>query len=105
MLPEVKDRLRGRHGGVMIYVKDTLFHERRYDLEPLKTECIWTEFHPLIHVFGLFYRISAPTIITGTPPIPHDTHSDMTYHSRIDDSILLALETQIRNVIVSRDEL
>ena len=29
MPPERKDRLRDRHGGIMIYVKDTLFYKRR----------------------------------------------------------------------------
>ena len=32
--PERKDRTADRHGGVMIYVKDTLFYKRRHDLEP-----------------------------------------------------------------------
>ena len=61
-----------------------------YDLEPLNTECIWIEIH-LNHtriLFGLFYR----------PP-----NSDMAYFSRIEDSILLALDTQIRNIIVTGD--
>ena len=90
MPPERKDRLRDRHGGVMIYVKDTLFYKRRYDLEPLNTECIWIEIH-LNHtriLFGLFYR----------PP-----NSDMAYFSRIEDSISLALDTQVRNIIVTGD--
>ena len=66
MPSERKDRLRDRHGGVMIYVKDTLFYIRRYDLEPLNTECIWIEIH-LNHthiLFGLFYRPPPP------PPPP-----------------------------------
>ena len=40
---ERKDRTGDRHGGVMIYVKDSLFYKRRYDLEPRYTECIWIE--------------------------------------------------------------
>ena len=32
--PERKDRTGDRHGGVMIYVKDSLFYKRQHDLEP-----------------------------------------------------------------------
>ncbi|MCG8046285.1 MAG: reverse transcriptase family protein [Candidatus Thiodiazotropha endolucinida] len=88
--PERKDRQRDRHGGVMLYVKDTLFYKRRQDLEPLNTECIWIEIHLNQNriLFGLFYR----------PP-----NSDAAYLSRIEDSISIALDTQIRNVIVTGD--
>ena len=40
---ERKDRTGDPLGGVMIYVKDSLFYKRRYDLEPRNTECIWIE--------------------------------------------------------------
>lgn len=88
--PERKDRQRDRHGGVMLYVKDTLFYKRRQDLEPLNTECIWIEIHLNQNriLFGLFYR----------PP-----NSDAAYLSRIEDSISIALDTHIRNVIVTGD--
>ena len=88
--PERKDRLRDRHGGVMIYVKESVIYKRRYDLEPLNVECIWIEMqlnHSRI-LFGLFYR----------PP-----NSDIAYFSGIEDSISLAVDTQIRNIIVTGD--
>ena len=88
--PKCKDRAQDRHGGVMIYVKDSVFYKRRHDLEPHNVECIWIVIQ-LKHtrmLFGLFYR----------PP-----SSDMAYFSSIEDSILLALDTQINNIIVPGD--
>ena len=88
--PERKDRTGDRHGGLMIYVKDSLFYKRRYDLEPRNTECIWIEIQ-LNHtrvLFGLFYR----------PP-----NSNAAYLASIEDSISLALDTQINNIIVTGD--
>ena len=88
--PECKDRTADRHGGVMIYVKDSLYYKRRNDLEPCNLECIWIEIQ-LNHtrvLFGLFYR----------PP-----NSDAAYLSSIEDSISLALDTQITNIIVTGD--
>ena len=89
-LPKRKDRTGDRHGGVMIYVKESLFYKRRYDLEPRNTECIWIEIQ-LNHtqvLFGLFYR----------PP-----NSNAAYLASIEDSISLALDTQINNIIVIGD--
>ena len=74
----------------MIYVKESLFYKRRYDLEPRNTECIWIEIQ-LNHtrvLFGLFYR----------PP-----NSNAAYLASIEDSISLALDTQINNIIVTGD--
>ena len=88
--PERKDRVTDPHGGVMIYVKDTLFYKRRHDLEPINVECIWIEIH-LNHtrvLFGLFYR----------PP-----EANAAYFSSIEDSISLAMDTQIDNIIVTGD--
>ena len=39
--PERKGRVRDSHGGVLIYVKESVYHMRRADLEPLGIECIW----------------------------------------------------------------
>ena len=64
--PERIDRLRDRHGGVMIYVKDSVIYKRRYDLEPLNVECIWIEMqlnHSRI-LFGLFYWPPNSDIVT-----------------------------------------
>ena len=88
--PERKGRARDRHGGVMIYVKDSVFYKRRHDLEPHSVECIWIEIqlkHTRI-LFCLLYR----------PP-----NSDMAYFSSIEDSISLALDTHINNIIVTGD--
>ena len=88
--PERKDRTRDHHGGVMIYVKDSVHYTRRNDLEPLNIECIWIEIQlkQTRILFGLFYR----------PP-----NSDALYLSAIEDSISLALDTQISNIIVTGD--
>ena len=74
----------------MIYVKDSVHYTRRNDLEPLNIECIWIEIQlkQTRILFGLFYR----------PP-----NSDALYLSAIEDSISLALDTQISNIIVTGD--
>ena len=64
----------------MIYVRDSIFYERRKDLEPQGIECIWIECtlkHKRI-LFGLFYR----------PPNSHAA-----YFSLIEDFIYLAVDT------------
>ena len=88
--PERKDRMNDPHGGVLIYIKDTIHYKRRLDLEPAGIECIWTEIilrnkHIL---FGAFYR----------PP-----NSSVMYHSTIEDSIHLALDTGIPDVVITGD--
>ena len=88
--PERKDRARDHHGGVMIYVKETIFYCRRRDLEPVGIECIWIELtlkHKHI-LFGLFYR----------PP-----NSNSTYFTSIEDSIHLAVDTGIQDIVVTGD--
>ena len=89
--PERNDRTEDRQGGgVMIYVKDCLYYKRRQDLEPRNVECIWIEIQ-LNHtrvLFGLFYR----------PP-----ESDAACLSSIEDSISLAMDTQINNIIITGD--
>ena len=88
--PERKDRARDHHGGVMIYVKETIFYCRCRDLEPVGIECIWIELtlkHKHI-LFGLFYR----------PP-----NSDSTYFTSIEDSIHLAVDTGIQDIVVTGD--
>ena len=88
--PERKDRDRDPHGGVVIYVKESLNYKRRQDLELPGIECIWLEIilqHKRL-LFGLFYR----------PP-----NSDQIYHSLIEDSIHLAIDSGITDVIVTGD--
>ena len=82
--PERKDRDDG-HGGVILYVKETLRYKRRADLEIRDIECIWIELinnHQRI-LFGLFYR----------PPI-----SNINYLSSIEDSLGLAIDTGIADI-------
>ena len=88
--PERKDRQGNSHGGVMIYVKDSIYYKRRLDLEPRGIECIWIELvlkHKHI-LFGLFYR-----------PL----NSDLNYYSTMEDSIHLAVDTGINDIIITGD--
>lgn len=89
--PERKDRICDTHGGVILYVRENLHYKRRYDLELNRVECIWIELilennkHVL---FGLFYR----------PP-----NADAYYNCNIEDSIALAVDTNISDIIVTGD--
>ena len=88
--PERKDRVGDPHGGVMLYVKETIFYKRREDLEIRGLENIWIELannHKRI-LFGIFYR----------PP-----NSDANYFSNIEDSLALAVDTAISDIIVTGD--
>ena len=88
--PERKDRVGDSHGGVILYVKDTLHFTRRHDLEPVGVECLWIELN-LKHkklLFGLFYR----------PP-----SSDSAYFLSIEDSIYLAVDTGIKDIVITGD--
>ena len=88
--PERKDRVGDCHGGVILYVKDNLYYKRRVDLEIAGVENIWIELaenHTRI-LFGVFYR----------PP-----SSDATYFLNIEDSIALAVDTGISDIIVTGD--
>ena len=84
---ECKNRVSDIHGGVIIYVKDTLFYRSRNDLEPLEVECLWIKIikHKKI-LFGLFYRA---------------LHSDSNYYASIEDSISLAVDTGINHIIIA----
>ena len=87
--PERKDR-DDNHGGVILYVKETLRFKRRADLEIRGIECIWIELlnnHQRI-LFGLFYR-------------PPNSHAD--YLSSIEDSLGLAIDTGITDIVVTGD--
>ena len=89
--PERKDRLSDRYGGVILYGKDTLTYTRRYDLELNRLECIWIQIklHNKRNVlYGVFYR---------TPS------SDSVYNSLVEDSVGLAIDSTISDVIVTGD--
>ena len=88
--PERKGRTGDSHGGVIIYVKEDIYYKRRLDLEPRGIECIWIELilknkHIL---FGLFYR----------PP-----NSDAIYFSTVEDSFHLAVDTGMKDIIITGD--
>ena len=88
--PGRKDRVDDNHGGVMLYVKETILYKRRADLEIRGIENIWIELinnHKRI-LFGIFYR----------PP-----NSDTNYFSNIEDSLALAVDTDIADIIVTGD--
>ena len=88
--PERKDRIGDPHGGVMLYVKETIFYKRREDLEIRGLENIWIELannHKRI-LFVIFYR----------PP-----NSDANYFTNIEDSLALAVDTAISDMIVTGD--
>lgn len=89
--PERKDRFDDSHGGVIVYVKENIHFVRRYDLEINRLECIWIELvlHKNKHIlFGVFYR----------PP-----SSDTIYNNLIEDSIGLAVDTNIADIIITGD--
>ena len=88
--PERKDRNNDPHGGVLIYIKDNLHYTRRFDLELPGVECIWVEIimkHKRL-LFGTFYR----------PP-----SADAIYHSLIEDSIHLAVDTGTTDIVITGD--
>ena len=87
--PERKDR-DDSHGGVILYVRDSIPYKRRHDLEPTGIECIWVELllkHKHV-LFGLFYR----------PP-----NSDADHFAKMENSIHLAVDSNINDVIVTGD--
>ena len=88
--PERKDREGDNHGGVNIYVKEGIYYKRRNDLEIQDLEAIWIEVaNTRKHIlFGLFYR----------PP-----NSNANYYSMIEDSLSLAVDTNISDMIVTGD--
>ena len=72
----------------MIYIKDNIHYIRRHGLEIPGTECIWVEIvmnHKRL-LFGLFYR----------PP-------DATNHTLIEDSIHLAIDTGMTDIVITGD--
>ena len=89
-LPERKDRETDAHGGVLLYVKSDIHYVRRHDLELNRLENIWIELSikGKTVLIGLFYR----------PP-----NADITYSDLIEDSINLASDTGVNDIIVTGD--
>ena len=74
----------------MIYIKEGLHYKRREDLEIWGIECIWIEVanNNKRILFGLLYR----------PP-----NSNASYFSDIEDSVALAVDTGISDIIITGD--
>ena len=88
--PERKDRTSNSYGGLLLYIRDALYYRRRKDLEIADVECIWIELNLYTKtvLFGLFYR----------PP-----NTNVLDHSNLVDSIHLAVDTGIDNIIITGD--
>ena len=89
--PERKDRDGDRYGGVILYVKDNIAYKRRLDLEINNLECIWIEIklsNSRNVLYGVFYL----------PP-----NSSAMYTSLLEDSIGLAVDTNITDIIIMGD--
>ena len=85
-----RDRTGDAHGGVCVYVDQKYHSKRRADLEMKNIECIWLEItiqHRKL-LIGTFYR----------PP-----NSTNEFLTSIENSIGLAYETNIHNVLVIGD--
>ena len=84
------DRPNDAHGGVAVYIKETLYSKRRSDLEIRGVENIWIEVK-LKHgsvLIGTFYR----------PP-----NSDASILTDIEASIDLVFDSGIRDTIITGD--
>ena len=88
--PERKDRNNDPHGGVLIYIKDSIHYKRRLDLELPGIECIWVEIIMKNKrlLFGLFYR----------PP-----SADAIHNGLIEDSNHLAIDTGTPDIVITGD--
>lgn len=87
---ERKDRVGDSHGGVMLYVKETLYYKRRDVLEIRDIESIWIELvnHHKHILFGLFYR----------PP-----NLNANYYTNIENSLALARDTGVMDIVITGD--
>ena len=59
---ERKDRNNDPHGGVLIYIKDSIHYKRRFDLELPGTECIWVEIVMKVSVYFSGFSIDRPVL-------------------------------------------
>ena len=83
-----RDRSTDRWGGVLVYVKDSLSVSRRHDLEVNGIESIWLE-----------VRVKKKPILIGT--FYRSPGSPVSYLSQIQDSIGLAVDTGIKDIVVT----
>ena len=71
-----------------VYVRNNVFSKRRHDLELPNIECLWEKFLSKRKLIGTFYRP------------PNLTNAIL---SSIEDSIGLAFETNISNILITND--
>ena len=85
-----RDRNGDNHGGICVYVRNTIYSCRRNDIELPDIECVWVEVitHNKKQLIGTFYR----------PP-----NSNNTVISTIEDSIGLAFDTNIKDILITGD--
>ena len=89
-IPFRRDRPGDKHGGILVFVRDNIPAQRRYDLEPNGIECLWLEI-----------RLRNRKILVGTfyrPP-----NSTPIVLSSIENSIDLAFNLDIQDVIITGD--
>ena len=88
--PFRKDRLGDGYGGVAVYIKNDIPCIRRTVLEILNIECVWVEIrlHGKRLLVGTYYR----------PP-----NSDNAVLTNIENSIDLAIDTEISDIIILGD--
>jgi len=84
------DRPNDNHGGVAVYVKETFPCSRRPDLELPDIECVWIEL-----------QLKNKPILIGTFYRPPNSHANCLY--QIENSIGLAIDTDITDIIVAGD--
>ena len=85
-----RDRPGDHHGGICVYIRNNVFSKRRHDLELPNIECLWVEISikNKIQLIGTFYRP------------PNSTNAIL---STIEDSIGLAFDTNISNILITGD--
>ena len=85
-----RDRGGDNHGGICVYAKQNVHSRRRQDIELPNIECLWIEVstHNKKILLGTFYR-------------PPNATTDVL--SSIEDSISLAYDTNIRNILITGD--
>ena len=84
------DRADDNHGGICVYINQSILPCRRHDLELPLLECVWVKIslHNRKELLGTFYR----------PP-----SSNNIVYSSIEDSIGLAFDTNISNMTITGD--
>ena len=88
--PFRNDRITDNHGGVAVYVKSNIACTRRTDLEIQGIECVWIEI-----------RLKSKRLLVGTFYRP--LNSDQLKLEAIDNSIDLAIDPRISDIIISGD--